>query len=218
MAENVKTLQKFVEDCVPYKSHTIGVILDIDVNKEQKWRQVPLQPASRERRMLQKAVRIAKRVSKGSLQGIKNGRGVETIYVPKFSKGILRSWPENSTQYTMIEQQHDRHLAVKRVMPPVLVLYGEEPMARPAPVTTRHAPEPQSMTADEDAEMEENLKRDAPDSRAVVLAPEKKRQRTHFTISEQQLLTQSVHWMLRRPTQIQYQQVRKKGQISESVG
>lgn len=91
MAENVKTLQKFVEDCVPYKSHTIGVILDIDVNKEQKWRQVPLQPASRERRMLQKAVRIAKRLPSASAKVLRRALKMEEESRPSMCPSFPRA-------------------------------------------------------------------------------------------------------------------------------
>ena len=219
LSSDIECLQKFVEEQVPYKSHTIGVLLDIDADKQQKWRQVPTEPSSRERSMLQKAIRVAKQFTKSSLQGIRFGRGVKTIYVPRFSKGILISWPENSSQYTLVEQQHDRHLTLKRILHQALdnvchiyfyfyTMYGEEPMQRPAPVTTRQMPEqsmPHPMNEDGDVEVGDNLKRDAPDSRTIIMAPEKKKQRIHFSITEQQLLMQSVHWMLRRPLQVQYE-------------
>ncbi|CAK9111867.1 Retrovirus-related Pol polyprotein from transposon RE2 (Retro element 2) (AtRE2) [Includes: Protease RE2 [Durusdinium trenchii] len=112
-----------------------------------------------------------------------------------------------------------KHLTLKRILHQALdnvchiyfyfyTMYGEEPMQRPAPVTTRQMPEqsmPHPMNEDGDVEVGDNLKRDAPDSRTIIMAPEKKKQRIHFSITEQQLLMQSVHWMLRRPLQVQYE-------------
>lgn len=119
----------------------------------------------------------------------------------------------------MVEHHHDQHLTLKKVKHKTLdnvchiyfyfqTTYGTE--ETPARISTRH--EPQEIqeqinpeVQETDIDMGNNTKRDSPESRSVVLAPEKKRPRLEYPVEERHLLLQSLHWMLRRPMTVKYE-------------
>lgn len=84
LGEAIQCLQRFVEDCVPYKSHTLGLLLHLSQTGQQTWHQVPSEPNDREKEMLRRAMRIAKHFSQKTLQGFKYGKAVRTIHVSSY--------------------------------------------------------------------------------------------------------------------------------------
>ena len=220
--QDLLDLQQHCEKSAPYKLHTIGHLYTTSSSTSSpQWIRVPAEMSSTEEELLSKARRVAAFYSKRELHGIRYGRAVKQIFVPKFSRGILLSWPYGSKQYVMVEHNGDNHLVLKQIMHSALedvchlymyyyTIYQEE--SPPAQITTRQAPSPQEQRVPEQQEQamdtQESRKREGPESRTIVLAPEKKRARYEYAEdeghSEHHLLLQSMWWMTRRPMKIQY--------------
>ena len=213
--EDLLDLQRMVEKQDPYKLHTIGFLLKIAANSTYEWIKTPSEMKEADNEILMKAKRVASFFSRKELHGIRFGRAVKQIYVPKFPKGVLISWPKGSKQYVMMEHNGDNHLVLKKIMHTVLedvchlymyyfTIYNEE--APPAQITTRRPPEPLQQ---DPMDTSESKKRDGPETRTIVMAPEKKRARYEYADdegpSEQELLLRSLWWMTRRPLKINYQ-------------
>ncbi|CAK8997028.1 Potassium voltage-gated channel subfamily H member 6 (Ether-a-go-go-related gene potassium channel 2) (ERG-2) (Eag-related protein 2) (Ether-a-go-go-related protein 2) (Voltage-gated potassium channel subunit Kv11.2) [Durusdinium trenchii] len=214
--QDMLDLQQMVEASDPCKLFTIGHVLKTSSNASHEWVKIPAEMQEKDIEYLNKARRVASFFSKKELHGIRFGRAVKQIYVPKYSKGVLISWPKNSKQYIMMEHNGDSHLTLKKVMHMVLedichlylfyyTFYSEE--SPPAQITTR---QPTTMDSTAEAmDMSESRKRDGPESRTIVLAPEKKKARYEYADdsgpSEQELLLKSLWWMTQRPQKIKYQ-------------
>ena len=212
--QDLLSLQQMVEESDPYKLHTIGFLLKNAANASLEWAKVPAEMTEKENEYLAKARRVASFFSKKELHGIRYGRAVKQVYVPKFSKGVLISWPKGSKQYVMMEHNGDSHLVLKKIMHTVLedvchlymyyfTIYHEE--SPPAQITSRRPPEaPQQDPMD----TSESRKRDGPETRTIVMAPEKKKARYEYAEdegpTEQELLLNSLWWMTKRPLKVNY--------------
>ena len=139
-----------------------------------------------------------------TLHGVRYGKGMKTIMVPRYSKGTLITWSEGLLGIAVVEHNTDSHIHVKELFNKEidklchLYLYGfvnleTEENSIPMRISRRVVPEalqpgedqgeaistssPTSLDHEADA-ADESHKRKDPDSRTVVIAPEKKKQRT----------------------------------------
>eukprot|EP00913_Durusdinium_trenchii_P027881 g26143.t1 len=214
--QDMLDLQQMVEASDPYKLLTLAHVLKTSSTASHEWVKIPAEMQEKDIEYLNKARGVASFFSKKELRGIRFGRAVKQIYAPKYSKGVLISWPKNSKQYITMEHNGDSHLTLKKVMHVVLedichlclfyyTFYSEE--SPPAQITTR---QPTAMDSTAEAmDVAESRKRDGPESRTIVLAPEKKKARYEYADdsgpSEQELLLKSLWWMTQRPQKIKYQ-------------
>ena len=215
--DNLMKLQKMVEECAPHKMHIIGQLMKIDTKQHTRQvQQVPIQMTPQDHQVLEQAIAVGKLLTKRFLHGICYGKAMKNIYVPKYSKGILICWPEGSQQMT--EHNSDQHLKLKKVLHRnhdhvcfiyfyYYIIYSEE--VPPAATSARTTNEAMDVNDNDDSKMDtsENKKRESPETRTVVLAPEKKRQRIEFVISESQLMAKSLWYMAQHRQMIQWEPV-----------
>ena len=116
--------------------------------------------------------------------------------------------------FALTENHSDAHIHIKEYLQHNIdslchvylygyVKYNQEETSAPTRITRRKPAESQDQGQLQDSEMEEqaDLKRKGPDSRTVVLAPEKKKLKVNWTSTE--LLHQrSIWWMMQRPKKI----------------
>lgn len=118
-------------------------------------------------------------------------------------------WPEGKTGFSLSAQAF-LQLGCRRDIPHLYffgyVLYNSEDGQLPAKITRRSLQQvdrpdlPQEQTMDME-DKAEDLKRKGPDSRTVVLASEKKRQRYEFEIHDM-FFAKTLWWMMQRPRAI----------------
>ena len=210
----VSRMKKVVEQCTPFKPYTMGEILK-EEKGEFKMVKFPKEESPTAEQMLKDAKMVLDfHYDHFTLNGIRFGRGMKTILTPKFSKGVLLTWPCGTMGFALTENHSDAHIHIKEYLQHNIdslchlylfgyVKYNQDETSIPARITRRKPAEPSDQGQLQDEEMEEQaeLKRKGPDSRTVVLAPEKKKQKTYWTSTE--LLHQrSIWWMLQRPKKI----------------
>ena len=210
----ITAMKEVVESSTPYRPFTMGEVY-IEKDHEAKMVKFPKTESPTTNAMLNNAkIFLQYHYVNFTLHGIKFGKGMKTIMVPRYSKGVLITWPEGSDGIAITEHNSDAHLHIKEYIQfnveklCHLYFYGyvfqqNEENNIPYKITKRKMPEqlPQPEAQDlPDTEMEEpeDNKRKGPDSRTVILAPEKKKQRIQWT-SQELLHQRSLWWMLQRP-------------------
>ena len=114
----------------------------------------------------------------------------------------------------MTEHLTDQHISIKKEMLRVLddissmYLYCYVFFERNQPPSNASTSAPMSLP---DIEMDEldgdhrtSLKRDGPETRTVIIGQERKRQKTHFAISLEELHLRSLWWMLQRRIRVNW--------------
>ena len=87
-------MKMLVEKATPYRPFTMGEILKQDKD-EMKMIQFPKEPGDTVKQMLQDAQTFLKyHHDKVIFHGIRYGRGLKTILVPRYSKGTLITWSD----------------------------------------------------------------------------------------------------------------------------
>ncbi|CAK9078864.1 1-alkyl-2-acetylglycerophosphocholine esterase [Durusdinium trenchii] len=153
------------------------------VKRDGKWRFFPREDDHATKIMLWVQY-IYKGLSKHQVHGALLGRSLRNIKPPSNTVGHLISWIHGGQGYAVQEHFSDGFLKMKRVSN-----YSREEMCtiylfhyHPDPV---EEPASQSTINKDDDKMDVNVpddrgeKRDAPETRTVVMAPEKKRQRIY---------------------------------------
>ena len=150
-----------------------------------------------------------------TLHGIRFGRGMETISTPRFPKGILITWPFGTLGFSLTENPNDSHIHIKEYLKHNIedlchiYLYGyakhnHEDPPMPARITRRkplQTPGQDQLPDDAEMEVSYDHKRKDPETRTLVIAPEKKKQKILWTSTE--LLHQrSIWWMMQRSRKI----------------
>ena len=210
----ITAMKEVVESSTPYRPFTMGEVY-IENNNEAKMVKFPKTESPTTNAMLSNAkIFLQYHYVNFVLHGIKFGKGMKTIMVPRYSKGVMITWPEGSYGIAITEHNSDAHLHIKEYLNRNvdklchLYFYGyvfhqNEENNMPFKITKRKMPEQLPLPEAQDlpdTEMEEpeDNKRKGPDSRTVVLAPEKKKQRIQWT-SRDLLYQRSLWWMLQRP-------------------
>ena len=151
--------------------------------------------------IVSKAEKVSRSMTKRELHGILMGSSLRSFKPPHGTKGILVTWIRGGTEYAVQQHHSDHHVKMKKISnyrrEEVCVLYfyyyemvnvETEVMDKKeddAKITT--IPKSSSVSDDTMAEQEPeaSLKRQGPDSRTVVLAPEKKKQKIHYVENNQ---------------------------------
>ena len=217
-------MKKVVEQCTPYRPYTMGEVMKVE-NHETKVIKFPREESPAATQMLKDARAFLDfHYDRVTLHGVRYGKGMKTIMVPRYSKGTLITWSEGLLGIAVVEHNTDSHIHVKELFNKEidklchLYLYGfvnleTEENSIPMRISRRVVPEalqpgedqgeamstssPTSLDHEADA-ADESHKRKDPDSRTVVIAPEKKKQRTDLHM----LYMSSIWWMMQRPRRV----------------
>ena len=213
-------MKKLVEQCTPYRPYTMGEILKKEKN-ETLMTKFPKEESSTVEQMMKDArTFLGYHYNHVTFHGIRYGRGMKLIMAPKFSKGTLVTWSEGLTGIAVVEHNSDAHIHVKELynkdidklchlyMYGYVEIHGEEAKC-PIQISRRTRPttmdqmedDPMSTSSpmNESIKEEGKNKRKDPETRTVVLAPEKKRQRMEL----HNLFMKSIWWMMQRSRRIQ---------------
>eukprot|EP00435_Cladocopium_sp_Y103_P048511 s541_g14.t1 len=209
-------MQSTIDSTTPYKLHNRGQVYKKNRKTQQmEWQTFPPDLDLQNDDLMKKAVLISLHFGMSALHGFQYGRGVKTIHVPMFTKGILLCWPHQSKECVVTEHLTDHHISMKksmfRALDEVCFLYlykytffleDNVPVtstSRLPPVQDRKS----STMSIEDATMTEPrtqaIKRDGPETRSVVIGQERKKQRLQFVMPLEELHLRSLWWMLQRP-------------------
>ena len=174
----LRKLMRFVESLTEYKTNIYGWL-----KRNGKWRFFPRED-DHARKIMLWVQHIYKGLSKHQVHGVLLGRSLRNIKPPSNTVGHLISWIHGGQGYAVQEHFSDGFLKMKRISN-----YSREEMCtiylfhyHPDPV---EEPASQSTINKDDDKMDVNVpddrgeKRDAPETRTVVMAPEKKRQRIY---------------------------------------
>eukprot|EP00435_Cladocopium_sp_Y103_P067126 s113_g29.t1 len=189
--DTLNRLMRYVESVTDYKIYLYGWVKD----KKDKWVQLP-KNKEESNRILQKATVLSEAMTRRTLHGCLFGKALRNLKPPNNTTGILITWINGGRSYAVQEHKSDHHLKLKKItMHPredvcLLYLYyynqqtaEEEGNLPRRPTATTSTSTPMQAPSTGTAEMEEenvSKKRDTPESRTVVLAPERKRQKMEF--------------------------------------
>jgi len=213
-------LQQEAEECLPFKPHTLGRLLKNDA-RGQHFIDIPKDGSEKADELLEVARRyILIHYESLGISGIRYGRGLRAVPVPKYSRGVLVMWTAKSSTMAFVEHNSDTSLRIKdyvnKEIEDVCFIYFfgylkmNQEEETPAVPISRQTPKKDSMDTsstttrtmvEEDEEMNVDLKRKGPETRTVVIAPEKKKMRTYFQ-SQELLHLRSIWWMMQRPRNI----------------
>ncbi|CAK8989748.1 1-alkyl-2-acetylglycerophosphocholine esterase [Durusdinium trenchii] len=177
-------LMRFVESLTEYKTNIYGWL-----KRNGKWRFFPREDDHATKIMLW-VQHIYKGLSKHQVHGALLGRSLRNIKPPSNTVGHLISWIHGGQGYAVQEHFSDGFLKMKRVSN-----YSRKEMCtiylfhyHPDPV---EEPASQSTINKDDDKMDVNVpddrgeKRDAPETRTVVMAPEKKRTAEIYQVDQE---------------------------------
>ena len=114
-------LQHLVDHCTPYRMHARGQIYIKDTNTgAESWKNFPADLNMQEDQVMRDANMVAKYFNMNLFHGVRYGRALKSIYVPKYTKGILICWPTGTKDCVMTEHLTDQHISIKKEMLRVL--------------------------------------------------------------------------------------------------
>ena len=194
--EALRKLMVYVENMTEYKVYLYGWIM----KRNSTWVKLPKNNHDATE-VLGKASTVAKGLSHRELHGILFGRALRSMKPPAGTSGILLTWLHGSRNYAIQEHHSDGHLQIKKFstyqredLCVIYFFFYHQSMTEDG-ITTSRQPHPHSSTrkTETDQPMEEEppcRKRDGPDSRTVVIAPEKKKQKMAYVQKDLEFLQQ----------------------------
>eukprot|EP00435_Cladocopium_sp_Y103_P056006 s391_g18.t1 len=215
LEDSLRKLMKYVENMTEYKIYLYGWIK----KKNESWIKLP-KNNHEATDVLEKAITVSKGMTRRELHGVLFGRALRSMKPPAGTNGVLITWLNGSRNYAVQEHKSDNHLQMKKISnfqrEDLCVLYffyyhgplddtsttSLKPSTLPTqkPTSTSNIPEddaPQPM--DEDPA---NRKREGPETRTVVLSPEKKKQKMAYIQKDLEFLR---HWYLAHSPSAQVQ-------------
>ena len=195
MEDALWKLMKYVENMSEYKVYLYGWIR----KRNSSWTRLPKDNDDAVN-ILAKAETVSKGLTKRTLHGVLFGRALRSMKPPAGTSGTLITWLHGGRSYAVQEHRSDNHLQTKRISnyrrEEICVLYffyyhlpgEEEPSLNIHPRKSLPQPEDGATPMDEEPA---SRKRDSVETRTVVLAPEKKRQRLAYVKTEAEFMR---HW------------------------
>ena len=191
-------LMKYVENMSEYKVFLYGWIR----KRNSTWVRLP-KNNDEAINILAKADTVSKALTHRTLHGVLFGRALRAMKPPAGTIGTLLTWIHGGRSYAVQEHNTDNHLQMKKISnhnkEDICVLYFfyyinvSEEVMNPNVHPKKEAVE-STTQPDTSGPMEEDpvsKKREGPETRTVVLSPEKKRQRIAFIQSEVEFMR---HW------------------------
>ena len=195
-------LMQKAENSTLYRISTIGYIR----NTEGVWQILPKEENDmRRKEMLDTVTKASKYVSKGPCHGVRFGSGLRKMFTLKGTTGTLMSWPRGTRRLSITDNPSGNTVATHNIKTAdrmdmcFLYFYSyDEEFVEPAPSRWKARDRPVTLEVSRDAtdannghqNMEEEslpTKRDGPETRTVMIAPETKRQRTHLLQSSERM-------------------------------
>ena len=136
---SLRELMTHVENSTSYTQHSLGyVVVSDEASGMLQWEKIPTEWSPEQSELYEKFVQTGKNVLHREAHGARFGRALQTIQVPKFSKGTLVSWPASSDQYLITESIKDSHLEeVSHIYFYNFHIMGEGGSVSVAPITSR---------------------------------------------------------------------------------
>eukprot|EP00435_Cladocopium_sp_Y103_P051431 s1017_g16.t1 len=191
-------LMRFVENMSEYKVYLYGWIR----KRNSTWVRLP-KNNDEAINILAKAETVSKALTSRTLHGVLFGRALRSMKPPAGTVGTLLTWIHGGRSYAIQEHQTDNHLQMKKISnynkEDICVLYFfyyimvAEEAANPNVHPKKELPQ-SAEVPDTTEPMDEdpvNKKRESPETRTIVLAPEKKRQKIAFIQNEIEFMR---HW------------------------
>lgn len=199
----LEKIMRYVEMHTEYKIHIYGWIM----KKNGQWTRLP-KSHDEAIKIYQKAEIIYKSMTTKPLHGVLFGRALRSFKPPKGTVGTLITWIIHSRNYSVQEYNNDNHLKMKRITnyqkEDTCVLYfytyttvSDEPEGVSTTSTRKQKSLPSSTQIQEqddggpmavENQNQHDRKRDGPESRTVVISPEKKKQRIEYMRKEMDFL------------------------------
>ena len=180
--QELTRLMRYTEGLSDYKVYIIGWIRK---GKDGRWTKTPKETPMITN-IMQWADKISKAMTKATLHGVMMGRSLRTFKPPNNTHGKLFTWIQGGKAYSAQEHKNSNHLRMKKISNYVrenlCVMYffyyqdmePEETTSLPRPTTSDSDAPKENDKMDTDRQ---SVKRDGPETRTVVLAPEKKKQK-----------------------------------------
>ena len=197
LEDSLRKLMHYVENMSEYKVYLYGWVR----RRNEQWIKLP-KNNHEATDVLAKAETVSKGLTKRSLHGVVFGRSLRPFKPPAGTTGILLTWMTGSRSYAMQEHQSDGHLQMKKVSAlqkdELCLLYlfyyqngleESSTMDEKKGTSTTNGTKTSSPTTPMDEDPPDR-KRPGPETRTVVLSPEKKRQRTNFVKKDLAFLEQ----------------------------
>ena len=141
-------MKQVVEECSPFRPFAVGESLAED---KGDWKMVkfPKNDSPSGDQMLRDAKTLMEyHFEHFTLHGIRFGRGMKTISTPRFSKGILITWPFGTLGFSLTENPNYSHIHIKEYFKHNFedlchiylygyVKYNQEDSTMPARITRR---------------------------------------------------------------------------------
>ena len=222
-------MKAIVEQATPFRPFTMGEILKTSNGQNQLVR-FPKEESETVSQMLKDALTFLNfHRDRVVLHGLRFGKGLKTILVPRFSKGTLLTWTEGIPGIAITEHNTDSVIHIKELFSKNLenlchiYIYGYVQLNTEESTTTAKISRRPDSQQSQEAELDDPMsvtsspttmddpdidepnetsasKRKGPETRTVVLAPEKKKLRTELHT----LYLNSMHWMLQRSRKIRF--------------
>eukprot|EP00438_Fugacium_kawagutii_P029807 Skav231475 [mRNA] locus=scaffold1100:530653:539709:- [translate_table: standard] len=201
--DDILDIMKTVEMVPPYRNRFLGYIPEHKATG-LNWRKVPPEEHF-DAKMFAKAVSVSTSLTTRTLSGMVYGRATKVVKPPKDTIGYLVTWNVGSLKYHIQEHWTSDAIKLKKVVASgeddvcwIYLFYhvlGQEETTQADFKKSNMVPEDMSVsnsddvlptsspTSMDDQNITVGVKRDGPDSRTVVLAPEKKRMRLDYWAS-----------------------------------
>ena len=183
----------FVEQASQYKVHYIGWLRQ----RNGTWTHCP-RDTSTVNEIIKKAEMVSTSMTRSTLHGIMYGGSLRTFKPPSGTTGIMFTWIRGGREYAVQHHNSDHHVKMKKISSyareEICLLYfyyyklTEQEDIKDKKMESENKETKTSTPEIDDVEMKshggeerQDRKRDGPETRTVVLAPEKKRQRNYFT-------------------------------------
>eukprot|EP00435_Cladocopium_sp_Y103_P008328 s555_g2.t1 len=213
-------IMKFAEMTPPFLKRILGYMPEHKVDGIH-WRSIPLGD-NFDHNLFQKLQNVAASLTMRKMSGMVYGRSLKFFKPPKNTTGHLITWCIGSMKYGIQEHWSDDHVKMKKISAEksedVCVIYifyhvmnqeedTKKEMKRSQPERHQEQVPPPSSVGDmsvddvnvNDQDDQRGIKRDGPESRTVVIAPEKKKVRLdHWASHSTYFEASSLHYMMDR--------------------
>ena len=183
--QELHKLMRYVEGLSDYKVYIMGWIRK---GKDGKWTKTPKE-SPLTKNVMQWADKVSNAMTRAPLHGLMMGRSLRTFKPPNNTHGKLFTWLQGGRTYSVQEHKNSNHLRLKKISnharEDLCVLYfyyyqdtgPEETSSLTRPTTSEEKERKENNGGEMDVDNQSSKKRDGPETRTVVIAPEKKRQK-----------------------------------------
>ncbi|CAL1138133.1 unnamed protein product [Cladocopium goreaui] len=180
-------LMRYVESLVDYKIYTYGWLQ----RRNGAWVKLP-KDDYHIKQVMAWATTVSTSMRKATLHGIMMGKSLKTFKPPHNTTGTLVVWLRGGANFSIQECHNANHLKAKKFSTYakeeicIIYFYYYNPIIEGENAIEEKQKQPPSTKLNDDGQQpaasmdvdKENKKREGPDSRTVVIAPERKKQKT----------------------------------------